>query len=269
MNELQIFNHPQFGSIRVVEIDGEPWMVGKDVATALGYAKPENAIAVHVDTEDKTTTLIQGTGSNYKSKAVVINESGFYSLVLSSKLPGAKKLHRWVTSEVLPSIRRHGVYMTPEAIEEVLSDPDTIIQMATTLKKERQRRAELEAQAAADRPKVLFADAVSVSNSSILVGELAKILKQNGVENMGQNRLFGWMRSNGYLVRRKGTDYNMPTQRAMELGLFEIKETVVSHSDGHTSVSKTPKVTGKGQLYFVEKFLGEKGETPQQEEAGK
>lgn len=246
MNELMVFDNPEFGGIRAVEVDGEPWFVGKDVAQALGYAKPENALASHVDAEDKTTTLIQGDGSNYKSKTTLINESGLYSLVLSSKLPGAKKFKRWVTSEVLPTIRKTGGYQLPKDY------PSALRALADTAEKLLAAETENEA----NRPKVLFADAVSTAKTSILVGELAKLLKQNGVD-IGQNRLFCWMRENGFLIRRNGTDFNMPTQKAMELGLFEIKETVVSHADGHTSVNKTPKVTGKGQQYFVHRFLGD------------
>lgn len=245
--ELMIFKSREFGEIRTVEVDGEPWLVGKDVALALGYAKPENAIATHVDDEDKTTTLIQGTGSNYKSKVVIINESGLYSLVLSSKLPGAKKFRRWVTSEVLPSIRKTGGYNLPKDYPSALR----------ALADSEERRLALEEKQEEDRPKVLFADSVAASKTSILVGELAKLLKQNGVD-VGQNRLFEWLRSNGFLIRRQGTDYNMPTQRSMEMGLFEIKETSITHADGHVSVNKTPKVTGKGQQYFVNCFLGEK-----------
>ena len=180
----------------------------------------------------------------------VINESGLYALVLSSKLPGAKQFKRWVPSEVLPAIRRHGMYADAPTVEKMLDGPDTMIRTLQALK----RRA-LEQQTAADRPKVLFADAVSASHSSILVGELAKLLRQNGVD-IGQNRLFAWLRDNGYLIRRSGTDYNMPTQRAMDMGLFSIKETAITRSDGSITISKTVKVTGKGQQYFVEKFLG-------------
>lgn len=259
MNELQIFNNPEFGEVRVIDIDGEPWMVGKDVAAALGYSNPRDALAKHVDEEDKSSVAFRdGTSGN--PNLTVINESGLYSLVLSSKTPKARKFRRWVTAEVLPAIRKHGAYMTADTIERVLSDPDTIIQLATSLKEERQRRAVLEAQVEADKPKVLFADSVAASKSSILIGELAKLLKQNGIPT-GQNRLFTWLRCNGYLIRRQGTDYNMPTQRSMELGLFEIKETVINHSDGHTSVNRTPKVTGKGQLYFVDLFLKQEGIT--------
>ena len=184
----------------------------------------------------------------------VINESGLYNVVLRSDKPEAKPFRKWVTSEVLPSIRKHGAYMTPQKIEEVLLNPDTVIQLATNLKTEREKRRELERQAEKDKPLVTFANSVSVAKTSILIGELAKLLKQNGIE-MGQNRLFTWMRKNGYLISRKGTDYNMPTQRSMEMKLFEIKETTISHGDGHTSLNKTPKVTGKGQIYFINLFL--------------
>lgn len=255
-NEIKVFSNEEFGSIRRVEIDGEYWLSGKDVAQALGYAKPENALSAHVDDEDKTTTLVQGTGSNYKSKATVINESGLYSLVLSSKLPSAKKFKRWVTSEVLPSVRKHGAYMTPETLEAAILNPDYLLKVATALKAETDKRKALEAKVSADAPKVLFADSVAASSSTVLVGELAKIMRQNGVD-MGERRLFRWMRDNGYLIKRNGTDYNMTTQASMEQGLFRIKETVINHSDGHTSVSKTPKVTGKGQTFFLNKFLGE------------
>ena len=186
----------------------------------------------------------------------IINESGLYSLILSSKLPHAKKFKHWVTSEVLPSIRKHGAYMTDSTLEQALTSPDFLIKLATELKTEKEKRQALEVQAEENKPKVLFADAVSVSQTSILVGDLAKIIKQNGV-NIGANRLFAWLRDNGYLIKRKGSDYNMPTQYSMDLKLFEVKETVITHSDGHTSISKTPKVTGKGQQYFINKFLNE------------
>ena len=176
-------------------------------------------------------------------------------------MPNAKKFKHWVTSEVLPSIRRHGTYMTDEKIEEVLTDPDTNIKLATQLKDERQQRLieqqlrkDAENQVHEMKPKALFADSVATSKSTILIGELAKILRGNGVD-IGATRLFKWMRANGYLINRKGSDWNMPTQRAMDLGLFKIKETTINHSNGTTSISKTPKVTGKGQQYFINKFL--------------
>lgn len=252
MTDLQIFNNPEFGEIRTIERDGEPWFVGKDVAEALGYTDPNKAIVMHVDEEDK---LNDKTASSLGQRGGwLINESGLYSLVLSSKLPGAKQFKRWITSEVIPSIRKHGGYLTPDKLEEVLLKPDTLIQLAQNLKAEQEKRMALEVKMEEQKPKVLFAESVEAAKTSILIGELAKLLKQNGI-NIGQNRLFEWLRNNGYLIRRQGSDYNMPTQRAMEMGLFEIKETTITHSDGHIHVSKTPKVTGKGQVYFVNLFV--------------
>lgn len=254
MTDLQIFNSPEFGAIRTIEKDGEPWFVGKNVAAALGYKEPTKAAREKVDDDDKGVSKID-TPSGIQ-EMTIINESSLYSLVLSSKLPTAKKFKRWVTNEVIPSIRKHGAYMTPETLEKVLLSPDTLMQLAQNLKDEQEKRKELETKIEQDKPKVLFADAVATAQTSILIGELAKLLKQNGVD-MGQNRLFEWMRQNGYLIRRQGSDYNMPTQRSMEQGLFEIKETTVVHADGHTHINKTPKVTGKGQAYFVTLFLKE------------
>ncbi len=182
----------------------------------------------------------------------IINESGLYSLILSSKLPQAKEFKRWVTSEVLPTIRKHGMYAT----DELLDNPDFAIATLQKLKEEREAKKLLEAQIEVDRPKVLFADAVSASHTSILVGELAKLLKQNGV-NIGATRLFTWLRKHGYLIKRNGRDWNMPTQKSVELGLIRVKETSITHSDGHITVSKTPLVTGKGQQYFINKFLNQ------------
>lgn len=239
--------------IRTIEKDGEPWFVGKDVAAVLGYSNTRDALAKHVDDEDKNTVVIRD-GIQGNPNTTVINESGLYSLVLSSKLPNAKKFKRWVTSEVLPSIRKHGAYMTDQTLEQALTSPDFLIQLATQLKEEKEQRKQLEAKVEQDKPKVLFADSVSASKSSILVGELAKILKQNGVDT-GQFRLFAWLRENGYLIKREGSDYNMPTQKSAEMGLFEVKQTIITHSDGHITTNKTPKVTGKGQVYFVNKFM--------------
>lgn len=253
MNSLQIFENPEFGKVRTTTISGNPYFIGKDVAEILGYERPAKAIADHVDGEDKDVVPIRDSiGRNQNTP--VINESGLYSLILSSKMPNAKRFRRWVTSEVLPAVRKHGVYATAETAEKLMNDPDFMIQTFTALKEEREKRAALESKIEQDKPKVLFSESVSASHKSILIGELAKIIKQNGV-NIGQNRLFAWLRENGYLIRRNGTDYNMPTQKSMELGLFEIKETTISHADGHISISKTPKVTGKGQIYFVTKFL--------------
>ena len=252
MTDLQIFNSPEFGAIRTIEKDGEPWFVGKDVAAALGYKDTVNALKSHVDAEDKGGWQI--TTQFGDKETTIINESGLYSLVLSSKLPTAKKFKRWVTNEVIPSIRKHGAYMTPETLEKVLLSPDTLMQLAQNLKDEQEKRKALEAQIESQKPAVLFTGAVETSKTSILIGELAKMLKQNGV-NIGQNRLFAWMREKGYLIKRKGTDYNMPTQRSMEMGLFEIKETAINNPDGSIRISKTPKVTGKGKVYFINLFL--------------
>lgn len=253
MVQLKIFENTEFGKVRATEIDGETWLVGKDVATILGYAKPLNALAAHIDEDD---SLKQGLTDSMgrTQETILINESGLYSLIISSKLPQAKKFKRWVIAEVLPSIRKHGAYMTPKKIEEVLLDPDTIIKLATDLKTEREERMRIQREAEEMKPKALFADAVSASKTSILIGDLAKLLRQNG-HDIGQRRLFEWMRENGYLIKQRGASWNMPTQKSMERGLFEIKETTISHGDGHTSISKTVKVTGKGQVYFINKFM--------------
>lgn len=257
MNQLQFFNFEN-QQVRVIEINNEPFFVGKDVATVLGYKDTVNALKSHVEKEDKLGWQI--TTSGQKRNVTIINESGLYSLVLSSKLESAKRFKRWVTSEVLPSIRKHGAYLTPETLEQTMQDPDFLIGILNGLKEEQQKRraAELAHQEAQSiiqqqRPKVLFAELIETSKSSILVRELAKLLKQNGVD-FGEKRLFAWLRENGYLIKRLGTDYNMPTQRSMDLGLFEIKETPIPRSSGITTINKTPKVTGKGQLYFLNKL---------------
>lgn len=249
MNSIQIFENPEFGKIRTVDVAGEPWLVGKDVAEALGYERPTKAVQDHVDAEDKDEIPIRDSIGRMQNTPI-INESGLYSLVLGSKLPGAKKFKRWVTSEVLPSIRKNGAYIKDQ---EKLSDTELIARallVAQKINEEKQKVIERMA------PKEIFADSVAASENSILIGELAKLLKQNGVD-IGQKRMFEWLRENGYLIRRAGSDRNMPTQRSMEMGLFRIKETAISHSDGHTTISKTVKVTGKGQQYFVNLFLGE------------
>ena len=231
--------------------DGEPRWVASDVSKVLGIGRTHDMIR-NLDDDEKGASTIRTLGGD--QEVTVITESGLYSAILRSRKPEAKEFKRWVTHEVLPTIRKHGAYLTDQKLEEVLTNPDTIIQLAQNLKAEQEARQALEAQAKTNQPKVLFADAVSASHTEILVGELAKILRGNGV-NIGGTRLFAWLRRNGFLISRKGTDWNMPTQRAMELGLFRIKETTVLYSDGHTSISKTPKVTGKGQQYFVSRFL--------------
>lgn len=253
MNNLKIFENAEFGQVRTVMLNNEVYFVGSDVAKALGYSEPRKAVSRHVEEDDGIKHPITDSLGRTQ-EMTIINESGLYSLVLSSKLPNAKKFKRWVTTEVLPSIRKHGAYMTEDTLEKALTSPDFLIQLATNLKEEKEKREKLEEEKKANAPKVLFADAVATSKTSILVGELAKILKQNGVD-IGQNKFFTWLRENGYLINRKGSDWNMPTQKSMNLGLFEIKETVVTHADGHTTVNKTTKVTGKGQQYFINKLL--------------
>lgn len=238
--------------VRTLTIDNEPWFVGKDVADILGYSNSKDALNKHVDLDDKQ--IIQrsqiATLDIPNRGLTIINESGLYSLILSSKLPRAKEFKRWVTSEVLPTIRKHGMFAT----DELLDNPDFAIATLQKLKEEREAKKLLEATIEEQRPKVIFANAVSASHTSILVGDFAKLMRQNGL-NFGQNRMFAWLRENGYLISRKGNSWNMPTQKAMDLGLFEIKETTINHSDGHISINKTPKITGKGQLYFSDKLL--------------
>lgn len=251
MNKLEIFENHEFGKIRTVGIDGEPWFVGKDVAGILGYSDLNKAISMHVDEEDKK--LNDKTSSSFGQRgATLINESGLYSLILSSKLHTAKNFKRWITTKVIPAIRKHGGYLTDEKIEEVLSDPDTIIKLATSLKEERAKRAAAEKQLEDAKPKCIFADAVATAKTSILIGDLAKLIKQNGYD-IGQKRLFAWLRENGYLIKN-GSSKNSPTQRAMDMALFEIKETTVVLPNESTKITKTTKVTGKGQIYFVNLF---------------
>ena len=245
MQQLFNFNGQQ---VRTVTINDEPYFVGKDVATILGYSNTRDALSHHVDDEDKGVAKLDTLGG--RQNQTIINESGLYSLILGSKLPTAKEFKHWVTSEVLPAIRKHGAYMTDEKAFNVIHNADGL---ADLLQQAADQLKAKDIQIAEMKPKALFADAVSASNSSILIGQLAKILRQNGV-NIGQNRLFAWMRKNGYLGTR-GSNRNVPTQRSMELGLFKTKETVINHSDGHTTVNITTKVTGKGQQYFINKFL--------------
>lgn len=243
MSELKIFNNEEFGKIRTVTIDNEPWFVGKDVAVILGYSNPQKALRDHVDEEDRTLNdsfTVNGT------KGILINESGLYGLILSSKLPNAKKFKHWVTAEVLPVLRKTGRYnlQQPQGKELIAL---AVLEAQKTIEEQTAQIEEM-------KPKAIFADAVATSHTSILIGDLAKILKQNGVET-GQKRLFEWLRENGYLSKRKGTEWNSPTQKSMNLGLFEVKETTAVNPDGSVRINKTTKVTGKGQQYFINKFL--------------
>jgi len=260
-NEIQVWNY-EISEVRTVQVNGEPWFVLADVCKVLEISNSRN-ISSRLEPDEKGVTLVDTLGGT--QQMTIINESGLYTVILRSDKPQAKPFRKWVTSVVLPSIRKHGAYMTDQALEKALTNPDFLIQLATQLKTEQEQRRRLETTVAAqskqmeqDKPKVLFADSVAASSSSILIGELAKLIKQNGVD-MGQRRLFAWMRENGYLIKRCGSEYNLPTQRSMERGLMEIKETSVIHS-GYTTISKTPKVTGKGQVYFINLLVGQRTE---------
>lgn len=239
--------------IECFEKNGVAYLKLETVARGLGFtqiAKSGNEVVrwerVHKYLEELSVPTCGDDG--------FIPENVFYRLAMKAKNEAAETFQAKIADEVIPSIRKHGAYMTPETLEAAILNPDTMIRLCTALKDEQDKRKALEVKMEEQKPKVLFAESVEVAKTSILIGELAKLLKQNGI-NIGQNRLFEWLRNNGYLIRRQGSDYNMPTQRAMEMGLFEIKETTITHSDGHIHVSKTPKVTGKGQVYFVNLFV--------------
>lgn len=255
-NGMQVFENSDFGKVRVVERDGEPWFVAADVCRALGLEQVSRALD-RLDEDERGLLKVTHPQSPSKTQEVNgVNESGLYHLVLCSTKPEAKAFKRWVTHEVIPSVRKHGAYITPDKIEEILINPDTIIRLCTDLKEERAKRAALEVKVEADAPKVLFAGAVETSQDSCLVGQLAKMIRQNGYE-IGQNRLFDYLRNEGYLCK-SGSNRNMPTQRSMEAGLFEVNESVVDNPDGSVRLVRTTKVTGKGQIYFVNKFLSGK-----------
>lgn len=249
-NDIQLFHSDKFGDVRALSIDDEPWFVAKDVCDLLGVATNHLREEGRGLDDDEVSSLPNWEGRG--SAPLIISEPGLYKLIMRSRKPEAKAFQRWVTHEVIPSIRRHGAYATPVTIDRIIADPQFGIRLLTELKEERDRSAALEAENHELRPKALFADAVAASDGTCLVGELAKMLRQNGVQ-VGQNRLFAMLREDGYLGK-SGCNRNVPTQRAMELGLFRIKETAVTHSDGHVTVNRTPKVTGKGQRYFVERY---------------
>lgn len=245
MTDIQIFKSEQFGEVRTIAKDGEPWFVAADVCKVLDLSNPTIA-ASRLDEDERAKFNLGRQG-----ETTIVSEAGLYTLVLGSRKPEAKAFKRWITHEVIPTIRRHGAYATETTIESIIADPESGIKLLQALKAEQERRKEAEAIAEAQRPKALFADAVAASDNSILVGELAKILRQNGVET-GQNRLFQWMRENGYIMRYT----NMPTQYSMERGLMEVKERAINNPDGSVRITQTIKVTGKGQAYFVNKFIG-------------
>ena len=244
MNELSIFENSEFGAVRTVILGNEPWFVAKDVCEVLGHTNPTVAIQM-LETDERTKHSLGRAGETN-----LINESGLYTLIVKSNRPNAKKFRKWVTSEVLPKIRKYGMY----AVDELLNDPDLAIKAFTALKEEKEKNKLLQQENERMRPKEIFADAVAASQTLILIGDLAKLIKQNGVD-IGQKRLFSWLRENGYLIKRNGADYNMPTQKSMEMKLFEVKESTVNNPDGSVRINRTTKVTGKGQQYFINKFL--------------
>lgn len=251
MNNISTFNNPAFGSVRAVSVNDEPYFVGKDVAEILGYERPTDAVRKRVDPDDRGVAKMETPSG--AQEMTIINESGLYSLILSSKLPKAKEFKRWVTAEVLPAIRKTGGYVndTAQFVESYFGQLEPSQKHALTMMFEESKR--MSAQLKEQAPKVLFANAVETAHNSILIGDLAKIIRQNGVD-IGQKRLFEWLRQNGYLIK-DGQSKNMPTQKAMEMSLFEVKESTINNPDGSVRITRTTKVTGKGQTYFVKKFL--------------
>lgn len=261
-NNIRIFEHKDFGSVRTATQNGEPWFCLADVCRVLEIENPRDikkrlstpcvdTIYVGVQTGAKA----DGTPAMQNVKMTFVNEQGLYKVIFQSRKPEAEKFTDWVTGEVLPSIRRNGGYI---AGQEDLTEKELLakaVLVCNRIIQEREKRiADLEQEALANEPKVQFADAVSVSNDCISIGELAKVLKGNGID-IGQNRLFDWLRNNGYLIRRNGIDYNVPTQKAMKLGLFKIKESTITTKNGNTLLTTCARVTGKGQQYFIRKFL--------------
>lgn len=257
MNELKIFENSEFGEVRTVVVDNEPMFCLADVCRVLDIKNSRDCKnrlnekgVVTTDMGVQTGIKTDGSPAMQNVNMTFINESNLYKVIFQSRKPEAEKFSDWVTSDVLPSIRKHGMY----AKEELLDNPDLLISVAQELKAERERNKVLAEDNKRMRPKEIFADAVAASHTSILIGDLAKLIKQNDIE-IGQKRLFAWLRDNGYLIKRNGTDWNMPTQRSMELGLFEVKESTINNPDGSVRINRTTKVTGRGQQYFINKFL--------------
>lgn len=261
MNALKIFTHEAFGSVRAVERDGQPWFVAKDVAERLGYSNPQKAVRDHCKNPcaagvNESFTLENPASYMLDPQTTLISQSDVLRLIVRSTLPGAERFERWIFEEVLPSILKHGGYLTPDKIEEALLNPDTIIRLATDLKEERAQRQALEARAEADRPKVVFAESIEVARTSILVGEMAKLIKQATGHDIGQNRFFEWLRDRGYL-HKSGSQRNMPTQRSIDAEWMEVKEGTRIGSSGECHITRTTKITGRGQIYFVNLFAAQ------------
>lgn len=248
MNEIQLFTFKN-EQVRTLLINNEPWFIGKDVAQILGYSNPRDALSKHVENEDKDSVAIRDSIGRMQ-KTPIINESGVYALIFGSKLPDAKKFKHWVTSEVLPKLRKTGSYSAKEMSSEELM-AKAFIEAKSIMERQNKEIIEM-------KPKALFADTVAASNSSILVGQEAKLISQSGCK-IGQNRFFAWLRENGYLCS-KGDNYNMPTQRSREMNLIEIRIRTVTNPDGSVRETKTPMITGKGQIYFLNKFKAEVSE---------
>ena len=264
-NSLQIFSNSEFGEIRMIEVAGASYFVGVDVARALAYSSPSKAVIDHC----KGITKIGIPSAGGTQETNVIPEGDVYRLIIKAADQSrneevrnrAGKFESWIFDEVLPSIRKTGAYLTPAAMEQLITDPDALIIALTAYQKEKRAHAEtlaakeqLQAEAIENEPKVKLADAISATEDTILVRELAKILRGNGVE-IGGRRLFGKLRDEGYLVKQASKDHNLPTQKSLELGLFVIKETIIPQSGGRMILQKTPRVTGKGQQYFVNRYL--------------
>ncbi len=247
MSNIQIFEKAEFGKIRVEEIGQAPWFVGKDIAEILGYANPLKAIREHVDDEDKGMNEMVTPGG--KQQTIIINESGLYSLILSSKLPTAKRFKKWITSEVIPSIRKNGGYIVGQ---ETMSDDEL---MAKALLVAQNKINEKDKEIEEMKPNYLIGKAITGSNQSITIGNFANILIQNGRKDLGQNKLFDWFRKNGYLSNQRGLNWNKPTYKSTSQNLFEVKETYIEHNNGFRTISFTPLITTKGQQYFLNKFI--------------
>lgn len=252
MNALKIFEHEAFGSVRAIERNGLPWFVARDVCDCLEIRT--NDAANSLDEDEKGYESVVSLGG--AQQTLIVSEPGLYSLILRSRKPEAKAFKRWLVHEVIPAIRRHGVYATPQTVEAMLNDPETTIKILTALKEERAQRQALEARAEADRPKIVFAESIEVARTSILVGEMAKLIKQATGHDIGQNRFFEWLRDRGYL-HKSGSQRNMPTQRSIDAEWMEIKEGTRIGSSGECHITRTTKITGRGQIYFVNLFAAQ------------
>lgn len=256
-NEIQRFDFKGAALRTLTDEAGEPWFVAKDVCDILGMSNPSMAVIALDKDEVAQIDPKDYLGSENRSNQAVniVSEPGLYKLIMRSRKPEAKEFQRWVTHEVLPQIRKTGGYIPTsesDSDEDIMARAVLVAQK--TIKQKNQQIAEQQTRIVELEPKARFADAVAASDGTCLVGELAKMLRQNGMD-IGQNRLFRLLQADGYLGK-SGSNRNVPTQRAMDLGLFRIKETTVTHADGHTTVSRTPKVTGKGQRYFIDRYWG-------------